>query len=236
MDADTRRRLEMGQRILHFSRQHPADDPGHQAVVDRLADRLEQARLSQAREQFGHKHESAAIAHRDEVRASIQLDLVLLASLCRMAHRDGREGVDLIRVPQPKDNLVAFNTTARNAERQGRERREALREYGPIDELLARLAASLDQFESLDQEKNSSFLSHVGAHSGLRTLGMEIVQLARHLDCLNRHRFQGRTELLAAWKSARNVAWRGRGTDGPTGRRDDGTLGGADYESERDIA
>ncbi|MDX2120560.1 MAG: hypothetical protein SF070_05765 [Gemmatimonadota bacterium] len=44
---------------------------------------------------------------------------------------------------------------------------------------------------------------------------MEIVQLARHLDCLNRHRFQGRTELLAAWKSARNVAWRGRGTDGP---------------------
>ena len=24
MDADTRRRIEMGQRIFHFSRQHPA--------------------------------------------------------------------------------------------------------------------------------------------------------------------------------------------------------------------
>lgn len=215
MDADTRRRIEMGQRIFHFSRQHPADDPGHQAVVDRLADRLEQARLSQAREVSGRKHEAGAIAHRDAVRASIQLDLVLLASLSRVAHRDGREGVDLIRLPQPKDNLVAFYTLARNVEGQGQAHRDVLREYGPIDELLARLAASLGEFESAEELKNHSFLTHVGAYSGLRGLGMEIVQLARHLDCLNRHRFQGQTELLAAWKSARNVAWRGRRTDGP---------------------
>ncbi|MDX2121568.1 MAG: hypothetical protein SF070_11005 [Gemmatimonadota bacterium] len=216
MDADTRRRIEMGQRILHFSRQHPADDPGHQAVVNRLADRLEQARRSQARELSGHKHEAAAIAHRDEVRASIQLDLVVLASLCRMAHRDGLDGVDLIRLPQPKDNLVAFHTVARTIEGQGKEHREKLRDYGPIDVLLDRLAASLEQFESLEALKSGSFLAHVGAYGGLRGLGMEIVQLARHLDCLNRHRFQGRTELLAAWKSARNVAWRGRRDDGTT--------------------
>lgn len=215
MDADTRRRIEMGQRILHFSRQHPADDPGHQAVVDRLADRLEQARLSQAREVSGHKHEAGAIAHRDAERASIQLDLVLLASLSRMAHRDGREGISPIPIPQLKDNLLLFKTIARVAEQFGKDGREALREYGPIDELLARLGASLDQFESLEGLKNRSLNAHVGAHSGLQGLGMEIVQLARHLDCLNRHRFQGRTELLAAWKSSRHVAWRGRGTDGP---------------------
>ena len=215
MDADTRRRIEMGQRIFHFSRQHPADDPGHQAVVDRLADRLEQARLSQAREVSGRKHEAGAIAHRDAVRASIQLDLVLLASLSRMAHRDGREGISPIPIPQLKDNLLLFKTVARVAEQFGKDGREALREYGPIDELLARLGASLDQFESLEGLKNRSLNAHVGAYSGLQGLGMEIVQLARHLDCLNRHRFQGRTELLAAWKSSRHVAWRGRGTDGP---------------------
>lgn len=214
MDADTRRRIEMGQRIFEFSCQHPADDPGHRAAVERLALQLEQARLSQAREVSGRKHEAGAIAHRDAVRASIHLDLVLLASLSRMAHRDGREGISPIGIPQLKDNLVLFNTIARVAEQFGKDGREALREYGPIDELLARLGASLDQFESLEGLKNRSLNAHVGAHSGLRALGMEIVQLARHLDCLNRHRFQGQTELLAAWKSARNVAWRGRRSPG----------------------
>jgi hypothetical protein len=48
----------------------------------------------------------------------------------------------------------------------------------------------------------------VAASAELTIVSREIVAVLRHLDALHRLRFKAEPDLLAAWMSARNVAYR----------------------------
>jgi hypothetical protein len=55
--------------------------------------------------------------------------------------------------------------------------------------------------------KHNGRAAHVGARAELDAVGSEIMLIVRQLDALNRFRFRQDAESLAAWKSARDIAW-----------------------------
>jgi hypothetical protein len=58
----------------------------------------------------------------------------------------------------------------------------------------------------LNQQHNGR-AAQVGAQAELDAVTSEIMLIVRQLDALNRFRFRSDAESLAAWKSAREVAW-----------------------------
>jgi hypothetical protein len=71
------------------------------------------------------------------------------------------------------------------------------------------LGRMLDEFEAALNTKHAGQAAHVGAHADLEAVTAEIMQLVRQLDSLTEFRFRNDAEALAAWRSARNIPWRG---------------------------
>lgn len=67
----------------------------------------------------------------------------------------------------------------------------------------------LHQFEFVQalNEKHNGRAAHVGARAELEAVTSQIMLDVRQLDALNRFFFRNDAESLAAWKSARDVAW-----------------------------
>jgi hypothetical protein len=85
--------------------------------------------------------------------------------------------------------------------------REILIRYGMPESFLDELGATLDRFEQALNEKHNGRAAHVGARAELEAVTSEIMLDVRQLDALNRFFFRNDAESLAAWKSARDVAW-----------------------------
>lgn len=85
--------------------------------------------------------------------------------------------------------------------------RDLLIRYGMPETFLDELGAALDRFEQSLNDKHNGRAAHVGARADLEAVTAEIMLIVRQLDALNRFRFRNDTESLAAWKSARDVAW-----------------------------
>lgn len=101
----------------------------------------------------------------------------------------------------------AFLTRARVAVATGSTHSELLTRFGMPESFLADLGAALDRFEQSLNEKHNGRAAHVGARAELDAVAAEIMLIVRQLDALNRFRFRTDAESLAAWKSARDVAW-----------------------------
>lgn len=89
----------------------------------------------------------------------------------------------------------------------GATHRELLVRYGMPETFLDDLGTALDSFEQAINEKHAGRAAHVGARADLAAVGAEIMLIVGQLDALNRFRFRTDAESLAAWKSARDVAW-----------------------------
>ena len=104
---------------------------------------------------------------------------------------------------------------------------------------LDELNAALDRYEQSLNQQHAGRAAHVGARAELEAVTSDIMLIVRQLDALNRFRFRSDAESLAAWKSARDVAWPAppeagaaadacRVTDGRThGKAEDFGLSGA---------
>ena len=216
MDADIRRKLDMAHRVLCFCRANPSSNPGLEAAVDRLEDRVGRANRCLEEELSGRLAVSNAVQVRDYLRSEMHQDLLLLTGIARAARADDPD-IPRIPLPRTRTSLTAFESGVRIALELGRAHREQLETHGLPGDLLDHLAHALEQFERAAVARNRSGLAHVGAHGGMKEAIAEIMRLAQQLDRLNRHRFRHDAYQLGGWISARNVAWRGRRTDGTTG-------------------
>jgi hypothetical protein len=115
------------------------------------------------------------------------------------------------RLPAANGTNEAFRMHARRMLEQGQASRELLLKHGLAERLLDDLAAAVDQFDASVAETNEGRRGHVGARAELDAVSDEVMQLVEMLDGLNRYRFAGEAELLAAWESARHVVVGPRG-------------------------
>jgi hypothetical protein len=216
MLAKTRRRLDMGMRVLEFTRLHPDTSPALVAAAARLQDRL--ARAEQLARQFmdGRSAVHVATARKAELRRLIRrTHLHHLSSVAEMASVEEPELGRKFVIPRDTTTYRGFQTAASGLAAEAQSRKDLLLKHGLAEEVLTGLQVALDQFETAVEQGAAGRLTHVGATSQLDTLGEEVVQIVKVMTGLIHVRFAGQPDLLVEWESASNVVAAPRPEDKP---------------------
>ena len=74
--------------------------------------------------------------------------------------------------------------------------------------LLANLANGIAEVEQSTDDFHAGRRAHVGATADMDRVMAEIMAEIHHLDGIYLYRFRDNPESLAAWASARDIAWR----------------------------
>ena len=207
MNTDTRLRLDMGTRVRGFCRAHPTDDPGYNGLVTRLEDRLERARVLAEQQRSGMVTSHASVVSKDDLKSLVRDRLLVLSGAAELAALDDPGLGARLEAPPLGLSYRAFLTAARVALTQAAPLKEVLEKHGMPANFLEDLATQVDHFEQAREEKFTARTSQVGASADLEAVAAEVLMVVRMLDRVNRVRFRKDAELLAAWKSARDVAW-----------------------------
>jgi hypothetical protein len=205
MDSLIQIKLEVGGRVVGFCHAHPSDNPGLNAAVVKLEDRLTRARVLDQQHESGQIAVKASVLTKGGLRATVRDGLILVAGLAEAAAAEQPDLVVRIKVPKDKMSRAEFVTKARVAVAEATEVEPLLKQYGLPDTLLAEITAAIDRIEATESAKEVGRNSQVGASADLDKVTAEVMRLLRQLDRLNRHRFRDDAELLAAWVRARNI-------------------------------
>jgi hypothetical protein len=204
--AKTRRKLEMGKRVLEFSRMHPDASPAYVAAAARLQGLL--ARADQlARQQIdGRSEVHAATARKRELRRlMMEAHLDHLANVAEVAAVEEPELLQKFVFPADATTYLAFQTVASGLAAEAESRKDLLIKHGLSEDVLSGLKVTLDQFETAVEQGAAGRLAHVGASAELVVVADAVVQVVNVMNGLIRIRFANQPELLAAWESAKNV-------------------------------
>lgn len=150
----------------------------------------------------------ASVVSKTEFRRRIRADLESLRDIADAAALRQPEIPVRLQLPESQVNETVFLATSRVAVAEATANKELLLTYGRPDTMLDRLTQALDQYEVAATSKHVGITIRVGASADLIAVTGEIMEAVRHVGALNRLRFRDNAELLAAWKSARNVRWR----------------------------
>jgi hypothetical protein len=213
--SKTRRKLNMGARVLEFSRLHPDTSPGYVAAVARLQDRLARASQLAGQQMDGQSEVHAATARKVELRRIIRrTHLDHLINVARAAAAEEPVLIQKFLYPTDATTYQAFQTAANSLIAEAEGRKDLLIKHGLAEEVLSDLRVVLDQFQTLVEQGNAGRLSHVGASAELVVIAEEVVQVVKVMNGLVRVRFATQPELLGAWESASNII-------GPPRQQDD---------------
>ena len=206
MKASTRSIIEMGNRVLNFSRAHPDPSPGYAAALARLEKTLAEAQVLAARQLDGINAVRSATDQKRVLRRKIRrTHLVHLARVAESAAKEVPEIAQKFRLIHEAIPYLAFRTAARGISAEAQNQKELLVKHGLLDSVLESLSQSLDQFDKVVEQGIEGRRTHVGASAELDALAEELLQNARLMDGASRYRFGEDPEALAAWESARNV-------------------------------
>ena len=206
MRAKTRRKIEMGQRVLEFSRLHPDPSPGYAAAVTRLQERLARADQLAQQQVDGRAEMRVATRRKQEIRKlMMRAHLDHLASVAEIASVEEPALLQKFRFPPDATTYLAFRAAASSMAAEAESRKELLLRHGLSEDVLVGLKNSLDEFETALEQGAAGRLSRVGATAELDSVSDEIVQIVKVMNGLVRLRFAHQSELLAAWDSASNV-------------------------------
>lgn len=216
MSTAVRLVLLMAIRVYEFVVAFPEANPGFIQAVELLKDRLDRAEELAGLERSGRVSARVAKDQRKALVAELRATpLRLLAEVARAAFKDQPEVMRRFRVPSKGVGKTTFITAVRATLAEAEAARDILLQHGLPETLLAELTVAVGRYDGLITEANAGLREHVGAHADLEAVAQEILGIVRHLDALSTYRFRENPERLAAWKSARNVAWAHKGQEEP---------------------
>jgi hypothetical protein len=206
MNRIVRNRLVMAVAVRDFSRTHPSADANYVLVLDLLEEKVDRMMQLGEQERAGQLTRRASSARRRAVRRKLHHELLRhLVTVAGLADVDKPGLAELFQLPNGNWSNEMFRAAARKMLEEGQAHGELLTKYGLAERLFEDLAAALTDFEASVTESNQGRREHVGARAELKAISDEVMRLVEMLDGLNRYRFSGNAELLAAWESARNV-------------------------------
>jgi hypothetical protein len=225
MNAQSRRKIEMGTRALEFSRAHPDTEPGTATAVNRLEQLVARAEDTATAQRNGLIHVRAASARKEELRrAMLAVPIAHLAEVGRAAAREEHELGRMFRFKPGASTFLAFRTAARSMAAAAETHKEVLLKHGLSQSVLDEFVRMLDQFDEAVALGNDGRTAHVGATRELRTVSSEIVRAVRVMDGRNRQRFAEDGQLLGSWINASTVL----GTPRPDVEPEGGTPAGGE--------
>ena len=208
MQENIRLKLDVGGRAVAFCRAHPDADPATAPVVERLGITLARADSLILQQRSGVTIVAAAVIQKAGLRASIENELAALFGVARAAAVAHPDIAVHRRLPRPRTNEKGLLTMARVTLAEATLMKELLLPFGLSDDLLQRLAADIEAYEAETARQRNALAAQVGATSDLKAVTVEMMRVIRNLDAIHKIRFVTDPEMQAAWKSARNVAWR----------------------------
>ena len=148
MLAKTRRKLDMGTRVLEFTRLHPDTSPAFVAAVARLQERLARAVRLAHQQLDGLSTVHVATARKVELRRLIKrTHLHHLSSVAEVASVDDPELPRKFLFPRDTFTYRGFQTAASGLAAEAENRKDLLLKHGLAEEVLTGLQVALDQFE-----------------------------------------------------------------------------------------
>jgi hypothetical protein len=218
MNRVTRRRLDRLDRVFTFSQQHLTQVQGYIEAVKQLGEQLHRVRELTTQSEAGDLAEEASTARKQAMRLVIEEDhLAHIVRIARSVTPADPELKKRFRMPAKGISLQAFLPAARALAAEAASRKELLIGEGLPETFLEDLNAALDGYAEAVNQKDIGRASHVGARAELEALTKEMGLLVRRLDSINRYRFREDGELLAAWKSVKNMTWPLSEKPGPAG-------------------
>jgi hypothetical protein len=215
--AKTRRKLNMGTRVLEFSRQYPDPSPAYVAAAARLQERLDRADELARQQNDGRTEVRVATGRKRELRRlMLEAHLDHLEHVARIASVEEPEILQKFVFPSDATTYQAFQTAAAGIAAEAESRKELLLKHGLSEDVLNGLKVSLEQFQSAVEQGAAGRLAQVGATAELSVVSEQVVQIVKVMKGLIRIRFASQPEILAAWDSASNVIGPFRSTDAGT--------------------
>lgn len=206
MNAETRRKLEMGKRALDFSKAHQDPSPGYAAVLTRLETLVTRAEQLAAQQQDGILQVRNATRQKRDLRRGLKEGpLVHLTRVGKMAGKEVPEVSEKLALGKTT-SCFTFRTAARRMAADAAANKDLLEKHGLAQTAFDTMNAMLDQLDAAMDQSANARQAHVGASVELDTLGTEISDVVRVMEALNVTRFPKESELIGAWISARNVA------------------------------
>jgi hypothetical protein len=210
MNAQIRRRLEMAARARDFLRAHQMEGVGQDLGLTKLEQLLEDAANLATQQRMGVAVERSAVKQRQELRRVLQPRILgYLSAVGAVAATQNAELAEQFRMPAPNSTNQELLTRSRAILERAAAQQELLVRLGMSGQVLDELATALGQYEDTLQATSAGRREHVGARADLKAVATEITKQLRLLDKVVRYRFGDDPELMAAWKSARNVAGAG---------------------------
>src|SRR5215212_10685075 len=131
MLAKTRRKLNMGKRVLEFSRLHSDSSPGYVAAVARLQERLARADELARQQLDGRSEVHAATARKVELRRQMkQTHLHHLFSVAQVASVEDPDVLEKLLFPSDATTYQAFQTAATGIAAEAESRKDLLLKHG----------------------------------------------------------------------------------------------------------
>lgn len=218
MNAVTRRRLDRLDRVFGFSKLHLTEVQGYIEAVKQLGEQLDRVRELTTQSEAGDLAEAASIARKKAMRRIIENDhLAHIVRIARSVTPADPELKKRFRMPDKGISLQAFLPAARAMAAEATEKKPLLIGEGLPESFLDDLNTALDAYADAVNQKDIGRASHVGARAELKALTQEMGQLVKRLDSINRYRFREDQELLAAWKSVKDMSWPATEKPSPTG-------------------
>jgi hypothetical protein len=206
MNRIVRRRLEMAVRARDFCRAHPSTDGSYATVVAQLKELIARLEALAKQEQGGFLTRHASAVRRRDLRRRLHNELLRhLVTVAALAAAEQPGLAEHFELSPGNASNEAFRTHAHKMLEQGQTQRDLLARHGLADKLLEDLAAAVRDLDASVEESNEGRRDHVGARADLKAVSDEVMKLVEMFDGLNRYRFSGKAELLAAWESARKV-------------------------------
>jgi hypothetical protein len=187
---------------------HPDPNSASAQVISRFIELLARgealAQLHRASQVAG----TAAVNLKNELREAIETDFRSLAGLSHGIALTHPEMTVHVRLPRGGRVAEAtFLTVARVAVDGGLPNKELFVANGMPETLLEKMTKDLNEYEAALTRQRNALSTQVGANAQLAAVTTDLVALLKHLDSVVRLRFGKDLEMMAAWKSARNVAW-----------------------------
>jgi hypothetical protein len=206
MNAESRRKIQMGASALKFTHAHPDDDPGAATVAAKLEQLVRRSNELAASQRDGIIHQRAASARKTELqRDMLAVPIPHLARVGKVASREQHELGQTFRFKPGATTFLAFRTAARGMASAAEAHKDTLAKHGLVPSVLEEFVRLLDEFDAAVALGNDGRTAHIGATRELKAVAQEIVRTVRVMDGRNRLRFANDGELLGSWLGASRV-------------------------------
>lgn len=208
MEIRMQGKLVMEMRLGDFTVAHPFDDGPASELAARYREKVARQQLLVDVQRHGEKGRKAQVVRAKEVRKEMSaVPLRHLAALAPSLRSERPDLAALIGQPASRFTAVEFRSAVHAILAGIQAEHDVLRAKGMSEETIPTLTRLVAEYEAAISNTNAERRAHVGARAEMKQLDRELMQLARQLDGMVAIHFRDQPDLLAAWKSARNVAW-----------------------------